>query len=307
MSNQQFQHDFFTEETSVEPSPLAQKAGAIGTWLLHLAKVAFLVYSGVHGVMASLKFASESGFAQLAQIVGIIITEAVLFGLYLAWHNQRITGAAQSIAAGITYVIGFTLATLGIIVDSQINSGLALTPFLANYLAWGLPIAPAIMAAGALLTHELAPHQLMARQVRSAQQAHEEAVFQAHMAAQWAELEAKKALANMQLNARRNVVSQIASAYNQPRVQEAITQTAIDNLPQLLVSAGIQNIAHQTASAQSDTAASPQPTMTADTTISNDTAVEQSQLEEDNPLPTQSNPSLPTQSNPSPSRNGHGH
>ena len=242
MNSDQFQHDFFADENKNEQSGMSKKMGAIGAWMLHIAKVAFLLYSGVHGIMASIGFASDNLIARLAQIAGVVIIEGVLFGLYLAWHNQKITGDYQTIAAGATYGIGFLLATLGIVADSQTNAGVELSTVMILYMRWGLPIAPAIMALGAILTHELAPGQLLAREKSQELQKHQEEEFKAHMASLNAELEAKKTVANMQLNARKNVVTRIAAAYNADEVQEAITQTALANLPQLLMSAGIEPI-----------------------------------------------------------------
>lgn len=56
--------------------------------------------------------------------------------------------------------VGFLLACLGIVADSQLQAGAALSPWLSAYLLWGLPVAPAVMALGALLVHELDPGQL---------------------------------------------------------------------------------------------------------------------------------------------------
>lgn len=257
-----FQHDFFAGDEN-QPSNLSKTAGSAGYWLLHIAKVAFLIYSGVHGIMASIKFAADNPLAQIAQIVGIVIIEGVLFGLYLAWHNNKITGTAQSITAVITYGLGFILATLGIVTDSQTHSGAGeLSPMLALYLRWGLPVAPAFMALGALLTHELAPIQLQRRKEAAKMAEHKEAEFTAHMAALAAELEGKKALANMQLNARQNVISQITAAYNGDDIQQSIRLTAQANLPQLLKQAGITALPEKIEQPKLTADEQPEPTAT---------------------------------------------
>ncbi len=174
-----------------------------------------------------------------AGIVGIITIELVLLSLYLAWHNGRITGAAQSIAAGATAAVGFILACLGIVADSQLQAGYELSGWLAVYLSWGLPIAPAVMALGALLTHELDPGQLRARREANERVDLEEARFTAHVAGLRADLETARIVANMQLNAKAAAAKQVAAWYGTDQAQRAITATALQNAPNLLRSIGV--------------------------------------------------------------------
>jgi hypothetical protein len=232
-------NDFFTDESGVENGRVSQVAGNIGAWILHLAKVAFLLYSSVHAINASLKYAGSSDWAKFAQIGGIIVLEATLFGLYLAWHNGKITGPAQSVAAGITYMIGFFLACLGVVADSQINGGLALSSWLAWYLHWGLPISPAVMAFGALLTSELAPDKLRQRQEAQERDRLADARFKAYLANERANLEEAKMAKAIQLASRRAVLTELGRVYTSPEVQRAIAQTATANAPALLRAAGI--------------------------------------------------------------------
>lgn len=234
-----FDKDFFQDDPDTGPGRIGQEVGRIGAWGLHLAKVAFLVYSGYHGVSASLNYAGNNDLARVAQMVGIVVLEVTLFSLYLAWHNQRITGTAQSIAAGITYAIGFILACLGIVADSQLHAAVAMSPWLVSYLRWGLPIAPAAMALGALLTHELEPGQLRkrGRAVELVNFAEEQ--FKAFMAGERAEMNAAKTIRNMQLNARRSAAEQVAQWYSSEQAQQAITSTALQNAPALLRAIGV--------------------------------------------------------------------
>ncbi len=234
-----FEQDFFNQQKPAGPGRVGQAVGAVGGWGLHLAKVAFLLYSGYHGVSASWTYAGNSDLARLAQTFGIIVLELVLFSLYLAWHNQRITGAAQSIAAGLTYGVGFTLACLGIVADSQLHAGIALSGALSGYLRHGLPLAPAVMALGAVLTHMLAPGQMRARREAAERVEFEEEQFDAHIAAQRAEMEAAKLVKNFQLNARMSAARQIAQWYGSDQAQQAIAQTALHNAPALLRAAGV--------------------------------------------------------------------
>jgi hypothetical protein len=234
-----FDKDYFSEDATAEPSRAGRVVGNVGAWGLHLAKVAFLVYSGYHGISASWNYAGNSDLARVAQMFGIIVLEITLLSLYLAWHNQRITGAAQSIAAGSTYAVGFILACLGIVADSQLHSGAAMTPWLVTYLTWGLPIAPALMALGALLTHQLAPEQLRGRKEAEERGRFAEDRFNAHIASMRAELEAYKQIANMQLNAKASAARQVAAWYSSDRAQQAITDTALQNAPALLRAIGV--------------------------------------------------------------------
>jgi len=234
-----FENDYFQDVKPAGPGKSGRVVGGVGMWGLHLAAVAFALYSGYHGISATAQYRADSGLGMAAGIVGIIVIELVLLSLYLAWHNGRITGAAQSIAAGVTASVGFILACLGIVADSQLQAGYELSGWLSAYLSWGLPIAPAFMALGALLTHELAPAQLRARRESNERDEVEELRFTAHIAAMRAELEAARTVANMQLNARTSAARQIGAWYGSDAAQKAITATALQNAPGLLRSIGV--------------------------------------------------------------------
>lgn len=234
-----FDTDFFEEKEDAGPGRAGVLVGMGGLWLLHIAKIAFLIYSGYHGISATAAYRGGGQLAAAAGMVGIVVVEVVLFALYLAWHNQRITGTAQSLAAAITYAIGFVLACMGIVADSQLNAGMGLSPWLAAYVGWGLPVAPAVMALGALLTHELDPRQLHGRKKAAELAAWAEERFSAHMAAERASMEQKKLLANMQLNAKAAAAKQIAQWYSSDQAQKAITAAAMQNAPALLRAIGV--------------------------------------------------------------------
>lgn len=233
-----FDRDYFAPDASRAKTGNAT-VGMLGGWGLYLAHVAFLLYSGYHGIQATATYRAAGGLGAAAGIVGIVVIELVLFSLFLAWHNQRITGASQSIAAGITYAVGFALACLGIVADSQLQAGMTLSPWLSAYLRWMLPIAPAIMALGALLTHELAPEQLRARREAAAREAQAELQFNAQMAGELADLETAKVVRNVQLNAKAETARQIAAWYSSPAAQQAINRTALHNAPAMLRAIGI--------------------------------------------------------------------
>ena len=234
-----FEKDYFQQDTQAGPGRGGRVVGGLGMWGLHLAAVTFALYSGYHGISATVNYRAAGGLGKVAGIVGIVTIELVLLSLYLSWHNGRITGAAQSIAAGVTGAVGFLLACLGIVADSQLNAGVTLSGWLSVYLLWGLPIAPAVMALGALLTHELDPGQLRARREANERVELEEARFTAHVAGIRAELEAAQVVANMQLNAKAAAAKQVAAWYGSDQAQRAITATALQNAPNLLRAIGV--------------------------------------------------------------------
>lgn len=234
-----FEKDYFQQEKKAGTGRGGRVVGGVGMWGLHLAAVTFALYSGYHGISATVNYRAAGGLGQAAGVVGIVTVELVLLSLYLSWHNGRITGAAQSIAAGVTGAVGFLLACLGIVADSQLQAGYELSGWLAVYLSWGLPIAPAVMALGALLTHELDPGQLRARREAVELVELEEARFTAHVAGIRAELEAARTVANMQLNARAAAAKQVAAWYGSDQAQRAITATALKSAPSLLRSIGV--------------------------------------------------------------------
>lgn len=235
-----FEQNFFQEEVNAGPGRAGRFMGQAGSWLLHVCKVLFLLYSGYHGISASLSYAGSSELAKGAQVFGIIVLELTLFGLYLAWHNQEIHGTAQSIAASGTYALLFLLAILGIVGDSQLHAGYAVSNWLRVYLTWGLPAAPALAALGALLTHELAPAQLRARKQTAEKLEFEDEQFKAFMAGQRAEMSTAKLIRNLQLNARMSAAKQIAAWYGSDEAQQAITSTALQHAPALLRAIGVE-------------------------------------------------------------------
>ena len=234
-----FDNDMFTEDQGIKRTRAGDVAGGIGSWGLHIAAVAFLIYSGYHGISATAQYRAAAGLGMAAGIVGIIVIELVLMSIYLGWHNGRFVGAPQLIAAGSTYAIGFILACLGIVADSQLQAGIELSPWLGMYLTWGLPLAPAFMALGAVLIHELAPAQGRARQETEDRDRVEAERFNAYLAGLRAETMAARAVQRMQLNARQQAAQQIAAWYSSDQAQQAITATALKDAPRMLRQIGI--------------------------------------------------------------------
>lgn len=222
-----------------EQGSLSRAAGSIGIWLLHLCKVTFLVYSATHTVNASLNYAGSTVPAKTAQVVGIVVTEMVLLGIYLAYVNRKLSGSGQLISAGITYLLGFTLACLGIVADSQLNSGQPLTPFLVQYLKIGLPISPAVMSLGAIIVHISSPQQLRATElVRQSAELDKER-FKAELAQERLTMQEENARKALQVLSKQALLRELANVFESPDFSEAVKRTAIEKAPSLFAEAGI--------------------------------------------------------------------
>ncbi|MBP8056836.1 MAG: hypothetical protein KA314_13445 [Chloroflexi bacterium] len=232
--------EFFTGVDGQEQSTMSKTVGGIGSWLLHLVKVMFLLYAMSHGISASLAYAGNHWWAQAAQIVGIVVTGIVLFGLYLLFMNRKIQGARQMIAAAAVYAIGFILECLAIVADSQLNAGQGLSSWLVAYLLWVLPVAPAIMGLGAVIVHALEPEQGRAREQAEQKRQLEDERFNALLDQERAKLNEARAIRAMQGSSRQAVIKQLGNVYASDQVQQAIMQTALANMPALLRAAGIQ-------------------------------------------------------------------
>ena len=230
--------DFFAD-TNGNGGKTGNAVGSIGAWILHLVVFAFAIYSGYHGISATASYHANSGLGKAAGIVGILVIEFVLLGLYLAFFNRRITGSSQKIAAAATAGLGFVLSCMGIVGDSQMQAGMAVSSWLISYLTWGLPIAPALMALGAagVMATEPKHLRLMAQAVK--EEDFQEVKHTKSIAAKTANLFVAQQLANMQLNAKMDAARYLLAAHKTPEVQRAIQQSAHANLPELMRSIGV--------------------------------------------------------------------
>ncbi len=213
--------------------------GKGGMLLLHLSKLLFVVYSMVHGISASLTYAGNSDWQVVTQVGGIIALEITLVGLYLAFLNHKIKGGAHLLVAGATYGIGFILAALGIIVDSQLNANLAVSPFLLAYLHWGLPLAPMVMALGGFGVHMSDPETLRQRRESDQQQETIQQRFDARIWEQKAALDEQKLTKAVQVFSRKQVLEQYSQFLDSAEFAQAIKRTAAANIPALLSQVGI--------------------------------------------------------------------
>lgn len=238
-----FDNDFFAEETEEKRGGIFGRVsdymGGGGMIGLHLAAVTYGIFSGYHGIHATAAYRAGSGLGMAAGVVGILTIELVIMSLYVAWHGQRITGTAQTIAAGVTGAVGFILSFLAIIADSQLTANVLQSGWLAAYVRWVLPASPAFMAVGAFLVHAFSPEQIAARKQRQAEAETEQLRRDAHIASLRAELDIQKTVTNMQLNSKAATAKLIGQAYTSPDVQAAIEETAAQNVPALLQAIGI--------------------------------------------------------------------
>lgn len=230
--------DFFAQDDD-QSGKGAKTIGGIGMWVLHLVVLAFAIYSAYHGISATSRYHADNGLGMLAGIIGIIVIEVVLLGLYISFFARRVTGTAQQIAAAATALLGFTLSCLGIVGDSQMQAGLATSGWLSAYLAWGLPIAPAFMALGAAIVMGLEPKHLRLMSKSVKEEEFEETRHKAVMAKLTAELNFARGLANMQLNSQEDAARYLMAARRSPQVQDAINRSALASMPELLRAIGV--------------------------------------------------------------------
>lgn len=142
-----FDDDLFLEEES-------ENHHTIGRWgkvVLHIMKGAFVIYSGAHNIQAALMATGSSVWAMSAQIIGVLVLEATITGIYMAAMGGKITGKLQSVVAALFWVIGIVLASMGIVADSRLHAGQELGSVLSWHLTTGLYVAPVIMVIGIAL------------------------------------------------------------------------------------------------------------------------------------------------------------
>lgn len=146
------EYDVFADDLIEEEGDLTH--AAIGLWgitLLHVMKVAFVIYSGAYNIQAALIATGSNTFALVAQIIGVLVLEATISALCMAGMAGRITGRLQSVIAAFFWVLGMTMAAAGIVADSRLHAGYELGPALSWYLTTGLFLAPVVMGVGAVL------------------------------------------------------------------------------------------------------------------------------------------------------------
>jgi hypothetical protein len=232
--------DFFKQDPGKKTGGKhAENIGKMGKWGLHAVKILALLYTSYHGLSASWQYGGSSGYGSFTQMAGVVVTSLTALSIWLAWHNYKITGPAQSLAALFFWSLCILMEGLAVLVDSQMHAGQELHSYLVAYLRWGLPLSPIVALIGAVVISELDPEQLRARRQANERDEFTELEFQTYMTAQRVRMESQKMLANVQLNAQESAARQIASWAQSPEAQEALTKAAQQNAPALFRSIGV--------------------------------------------------------------------
>lgn len=213
--------------------------GSAGHFLLHVVEALFLIYSAYHGIHATTTYRAANGLGNLAGILGIVAIEVTMLAIYLAWVNHKLSGSKQQLAAFITYAIGFVFACLGIVGDSQLQAGLAVTPWISLYLTTILPAAPAIMAVGGFLIVMTGPEAMRRRSEAEDEQDILEDEHALRMELRRAEAQAAAQLKALELDTKLALAAQMKQYVSSPAAQSAIVATAERDAPALLRAIGI--------------------------------------------------------------------
>lgn len=240
MLPQNTDYDVFEDDLFLEGDD--QGHPTIGRWghlLLHVLKGAFVVYSGAHNIQAALLATSGSLWAIAAQIIGVLVLEATISGLYMAGIGGRITGKFQTVIAGLFWVIGITLASMGIVADSRIHAGQELGAVLTWHLNTGLYLAPVIMIIGTALVVFTDP--VLSQHIANSR---DRAVIQRQkvrsaVIAEKANHESRKIVHNIRLGAQKQMAVFARQYYKTDEVQAVLKETAVKQLQEVMRQAGI--------------------------------------------------------------------
>lgn len=230
-----FEDDLFIEEES-------ENHHTIGRWgkvVLHIMKGAFVLYSGAHNIQATLAATGSSPWAMTAQIVGVLVLEATIAGIYMAAMGGKITGKLQSVVAALFWVTGIVLASMGIVADSRLHAGQELSSFLTWHLTTGLYIAPVIMVIGVALIVFTDP--VLSQQIANSR---DRAVIQRQkvrtaVIAEKANHESRKIVHSIRLGAQKQMAVFARQYYKSDEVQAVLKDTAIRQLQDVMRQAGI--------------------------------------------------------------------
>lgn len=238
MNNNKNIFEQFESEGAFSPTKAGLLAGNAGIYLLYIAEIIILAYTGYHGISASLLYAGD-GLAKIPQIAGIVIVELTMFSLSLAWHNNKVTSSLQTFVSVSGWFILLLITSLGVLGDSQIHAGYDVTGWLQIYLQWGLPIAPLLALVIVVLVTSLAPDKVQERKRANQLTAFNDASFDAFMIQQASLAKADLQVKSLQIGAQIATAKLIAEQINHPQVVAMIQSQAMQNVPALLQSVGI--------------------------------------------------------------------
>lgn len=228
--------DLFQKKTA----PRGQAALGTGAkWLLHLLKILFVVYSFTHMSHLSLTYAAETQMGVASQFAGIFIVDLVMIGLFVALHNLGITGTVQVYVAYCLWGVAFIISTLGIVADSQINAGLALAPWMVNYVRWVLPAAPAIVSLGLFIIARMDPHNKLQRELALSQHDSDEADTKLAVAIAGARRKTRETTAAIGILTERHTAENLYGYLMSDDVQRRIRDQAQHNLGNILNQHGV--------------------------------------------------------------------
>jgi hypothetical protein len=240
------EYDVFADDLIQEEGDLTY--AAIGLWgitLLHVMKVAFVIYSGAHNIQAALIATGNNTFALVAQIIGVLVLEATISAIYMAGMAGRITGRLQSVIAAFFWVLGMTMASAGIVADSRLHAGYELGPALSWYLTTGLFLAPVIMVVGAVLVVFTDP--VLSQKIANSRDRAgiEREKVRTAVLIEKAAHKSQRIVHNIRLGAQKQMAIEAKKYYQSEEVQGVLRETAVAALQDVMRQAGIHIPASQ--------------------------------------------------------------
>ena len=234
------EYDAFADDLIQEDGGLTH--AAIGLWgitLLHVMKVAFVIYSGAHNIQAAMIATGSNTFALVAQIIGVLVLEVTISALYMAGMAGKITGRLQSVIAAFFWILGMTMASAGIVADSRLHAGYELGPVLTWYLTTGLFLAPVIMVTGAVLvvfTDPVLSQKIANSRDRADIQRDK---FRTAVLVEKAAHKSQLIVHNIRLGAQKQMAIEAKKYYQSEEVQGVLRETAMAALQDVMRQSGI--------------------------------------------------------------------
>ncbi len=230
-----FEDDLFQENETDTHATI----GRWGVVLLHIIKGAFVLYSGGHNIQAAITATGDNIFALLAQIVGVLILEITITAFYMAGMAGKLTGRLQAVVAALFWLIGMSLASMGIVADSRLHAGYQLGAMLAWHIQTGLFIAPVVMVFGAVLVVFTDP--ILSQQIANSR---DRAVIQREkvktaVLAEKANHASRKIVHNIRLGAQKQMAIEARKYYKSEEVQTVLRDEAVRQLRAVMRGSGI--------------------------------------------------------------------
>ena len=234
------EYDAFADDLIQEEGDLSY--AAIGLWgitLLHVMKVAFVIYSGAHNIQAAIIATGDNTFALVAQIIGVLVLEVTISALYMAGMAGKITGRLQSVIAAFFWLLGMAMASAGIVADSRLHAGYDLGPILTWYLTTGLFLAPVIMVIGSVLVVFTDP--VLSQKIANSRDRAgiEREKVRTAVLVEKAAHKSQRIVHNIRLGAQKQMAIEAKKYYQSEEVQGVLRETAMAALQDVMRQAGI--------------------------------------------------------------------